>query len=130
MNIFSCTDKYELRQREGHFIRQFGTLNVKIAGRSKQEYDKKYNETNKDRIKEKMKEYRENNKDKMKEYRENNKEQQKEVHNLFYLNNIDKIKEYNKLYREANKEQIQKQRKEYYLKHKKISETNHIEVAH
>ena len=28
----SCNDVYELRAREGHFIRQLGTLNKQIAG--------------------------------------------------------------------------------------------------
>jgi len=35
---YPCEDKYQLRQREGYFIRLFGTLNMKIAGRTDQEY--------------------------------------------------------------------------------------------
>ena len=30
-----CNDVYELRAREGHFIREIGTLNKNIAGRTK-----------------------------------------------------------------------------------------------
>ena len=91
---YHCEDKYELRQREGHFIREFGTLNKKIEGRSdqefkelKKEYDKEYREQNKEKIKEKMKEYREANKE--------------------------KIKDKDKEYREANKEKIAENKKEY-----------------
>ena len=32
---YPCKDKYELRQREGHYIREMGTLNICIAGRTK-----------------------------------------------------------------------------------------------
>ena len=64
---YPCQDKYELRQREGHFIRELGTLNKMIAGRTKQEYDKKNYEDNKDKIYEQCKEYYEKNKDKRKE---------------------------------------------------------------
>ena len=32
---YSCNDIYELRAREGHFIRHIGTLNKQIAGRTR-----------------------------------------------------------------------------------------------
>ena len=35
----SCENKEELRTREGFFIREMGTLNSCIAGRSKQNLD-------------------------------------------------------------------------------------------
>ena len=35
----NCEDKYQLRQKEGEYIRQIGTLNKYIAGRSDKEYD-------------------------------------------------------------------------------------------
>ena len=75
---YPCQDKYELRQREGHFIRELGTLNKRIEGRTKQEYHKEYNETNKDKIKINQKEKYNKNKAKInkknKEYYEANKE--------------------------------------------------------
>ena len=37
-----CENIEQLRAREGHFIRQFGTLNAKIAGRTKKEYNITY----------------------------------------------------------------------------------------
>ena len=75
---FPCNNKEELLKKEGEIIRQIGTLNTEIAGRTKQEY----REENKDKIKEKEKEYREKNKETIKErekkYREENKEKIKE----------------------------------------------------
>ncbi len=38
---YPCSDKYELRQREGYWIRQMGTLNMKVAGRTQQSKDYK-----------------------------------------------------------------------------------------
>ncbi len=35
---YPCNDKYQLRQREGYFIREMGTLNQLIAGRNSIEY--------------------------------------------------------------------------------------------
>ena len=67
-----------LRKREGYYIREIGTLNHQIAGRTTHEYDKEYYEDNKDTIKQINKEYREANKDKIsqakKEYYEANKD--------------------------------------------------------
>ena len=55
---FPCNDVYELKAREGHYIRQFGTLNMLIAGRT----DKAYYKDNKEHIDEYRKRYREANK--------------------------------------------------------------------
>ena len=68
----------------------------------KQEYNKQYYETNKDKIKQ----YYEENKDKFKEYYEENKDKFKE----YYEENKDKIKQYY----EENKDKI----KQYYEKNK------------
>ena len=35
---YPCNDSYELGAREGHFIRQFGTLNKQIIGRTEKEW--------------------------------------------------------------------------------------------
>ena len=60
-------------------------------GYDKKKYYKEWYEKDKDRIKEKMKEYNIDNKDKLKEYKDKNK---------------DKIKEKNKEYREKNRDKI------------------------
>ena len=59
---YPSEDLYQLRQREGYWIRQLGTLNLKIAGRESEEYHKDYYEKNKEVIKEKAQIFYENNK--------------------------------------------------------------------
>ena len=96
---YPCENKEHLRKREGHYIRELGTLNMKIEGRSRQEY----NELNKEKKQEYMTKYREDKKEeilqKTKEYRDNN---------------IDKIKQY----KIDNKEHILAQNKDYYQRTK------------
>ena len=55
---FPCNDVYELKAREGHYIRQFGTLNMLIAGRTYKEWA----ETHKEHIKHIKQQYYEDNK--------------------------------------------------------------------
>ena len=108
---YPCEDKYQLRQKEGEYIRQIGTLNTQIAGRT----EKQWLEDNKDKLKEQWKQYYEDNKDniknKKKQYIEDNKDKYKEYHKQYnkqyYDDNKVNIKEYNKEYRkEYNKERI------------------------
>ena len=90
---FPCEDKYQLRQKEGEYIRQMGTLNINIAGRDKAEY----NEDNK-----------EHKRNYMKHYHVENRE-----HRLEYL----------ATYRQENKDIILSKAKEYFQKNKeKISQ--------
>ena len=84
---YPCQDKYQLRQREGHFIREIGTLNKKIEGRTKQEY-------------------REDNKNKIQEYYNENKDILIEKNKEYRKANKEKIQEYKKEYYEANKEKV------------------------
>ena len=82
---YPCEDIYQLRQREGFYIRQLGTLNKLVAGRTRKEYNEEH--------KEQRKEHYENNKDiileKQKEYRENNREVILEKQKEYYLENKD-----------------------------------------
>ena len=93
---YPSNSREELNKREGEIIREIGTLNKMIAGRTKTEYrqdnkeiikeyhdnnkdkkaiyDKEYKEKHKDKYQKQYKEYYENNKEKKKEYYENNKE--------------------------------------------------------
>ena len=41
---YPCNSKEELNKREGEVIREIGTLNSNIAGRTKEEYKKIYYE--------------------------------------------------------------------------------------
>ena len=54
---YPCNNREELRAREGYYIRERGSLNKAIAGRTRQEwfednkeYDKQYHDKNKERI--------------------------------------------------------------------------------
>ena len=38
IEFYSCNDSYELRAREGYYIREIGTLNKQIAGRNINQY--------------------------------------------------------------------------------------------
>jgi len=104
---YPCETRKELEKKEGEYQRMMDCVNKHIAGRTKKEYDEDNKEKKKEymkeyysnpEIKEKKKEYYENNKEKKKEYYQDNKEKIKE----YYKNNKEKIKEYY----ENNKEKI------------------------
>jgi len=78
---YPCENKDELNKREGEYIRNNICVNRCVAGRTKQQHY----EDNKEKNKEKKKDYRENNKEKINEY---NKE--------YYANNKEKLNEKNK----------------------------------
>ena len=44
IELYPCSCKDELRKREGHFIRQIGTLNMTIEDRTRQEYNEQHKE--------------------------------------------------------------------------------------
>jgi hypothetical protein len=101
---FACENKEQLNRREGEIIREIGTLNKQIAGRTYKEYNddnkskrKEYYEANKNKILEKKKDYYLKNKEYFQEYREVNKE-----HTLEYK------KKYNKEYQQKNREKVTK----------------------
>ena len=97
---YPCECKEELVAREGYWIRQIGTLNAIVAGRTPKEYyeenkqqlqtksneyyyanreeqlrkSSEWRKLNKDLIKQTMKTYRENNQEKLFNYRESAKE--------------------------------------------------------
>ena len=62
-----CERREQLMQREGQVIREIGTLNKRIEGRT----DKEYREDNKDKFQEYRKEYNKFHKDKFKNITEN-----------------------------------------------------------
>jgi hypothetical protein len=78
---YPCNNKKELNRREGEIIRERGSLNKNIAGRTRKEYredkvdknkevKKKYYEQNSDKIIENVKKYSKENSDKIKENNE------------------------------------------------------------
>jgi len=109
--LYPCNTKQELCRREGQIIRQLGKLNKYIAGRTKQEYSKKYHEEHKEENKDIKKEY-----DSI--YREKNKQKKAENDKEYQEINKEKIKEYQKEYRLKNKDKAKEYNKEYHLKKK------------
>ena len=67
---YPCNNRKDLEKREGEIIRLIGTINYRIAGRTKKEYY----EDNKEKYKERREENKEIIAEKHKIYRENNKE--------------------------------------------------------
>ena len=64
---YSCENIEQLRKREGEIIREIGTLNKQIAGRTTQEYKKEYEHNNRDKINQRRNERRKENPEKTRE---------------------------------------------------------------
>jgi len=116
--VFPCENKQELCKREGEIIRDIGTLNSKISGRTQQESDKLSYEKHKEARKEARKIYVEEHKElisaKAKENYQNHREEILEAARQYNINNNDKVKERKKIYREGHKEEISAKRIAYY----------------
>ncbi len=76
---YPCNYKVELRRREGQVIREIGSINKIIAGRT-------------------MKEYYNDNKDDYKKYYKDNADKKREYQREYNKNNADKIREYQREY--------------------------------
>jgi len=72
----------------------------------KKEYNKKYKQENKEKLKEYSKNYRKENKEKIKEYRKENQKKIKEYRKKWNQENKEKKKEYNKKYNKKYKELV------------------------
>jgi hypothetical protein len=97
---YPSIDKYQLRQREGHFIREIGSLNIRVECKTRKEY---------------FDEYYINHFDKIKEYRENNADEIKRKKKEYYNLHSDEIIEKAREYRENNLNKIQEKRQEKIL---------------
>ena len=131
-----CDDIEELRQCEGEWIRKLGNLNMKVAGRTteqyrkdtvehKKEYDKKYREEHKQEISEKNKqkykndiEYQEQAKQRGKKRWENKKDEIKIQHKQYRDEHKEEMKEYKKKYNEEHKEELKEVYSKYYQDHR------------
>ena len=84
---YPCNSREELRAREGHHIRERGTLNMNIAGRT-------------------FKMYYQDNKYQFKHYYENNKEHIQEYHKQYYKQYYENNKQHYKQCYERNNERL------------------------
>ena len=126
---YPCENKEQLRKREGEVIRLMGTLNSRIAGRTRYEYRK----DNKDEIKEKRDKYIEENREainerkrqtyyenrdeilqRQKEYTERNHEAVLQRKRDYTTRTKEQKREYDKQYREQNKEMLKDKKAKYY----------------
>ena len=107
---FPCNDVYELKAREGHYIRQFGTLNMLIAGRTYKEWA----ETHKEQRQQYNKQHYEANKELYKKYHGDNKEHIKHIKQQYYEDNKQNLLNRGKQYREEHKELCSLYNKNYY----------------
>ena len=112
--VYPCENKQELCKREGEIIREIGTLNSKISGRT----DKEWQLDNPDKVKLKAQRYYQNNPDKIKlanqKCHQKHREERLEVSRQYNIDNNEKRKEYKKKYREEHKEEISAKRIAYY----------------
>jgi|APGre2960657423_1045063.scaffolds.fasta_scaffold202620_2 hypothetical protein len=88
---YPCNSRDELCRREGEVIREIGTINKNIAGRTQNESSRNWQANNRDKHLKSCKNWRENNRDK---HLENVKR--------WYDNNRDKKLEFMKRWRENN----------------------------
>ena len=136
---YPCVSVEQLRKREGEVIRELGTLNKEIAGRTNKEYKEEHEDSikewkkqhyqdNKEILAEKGKQYYEDNKERIqeqhKQYRLEHLEEEKERGKHYRENNQDKIREYKKQWCEENQERLIEQRKHYYQDNKEELELN------
>ena len=91
--MYPCNNKKELERREGQVIREIGSINKKIEGRSD-------------------KEYREENADKIKKWREENADKIKKQRREYYEKNINNILEKRKKYRDENADIVKEKKEE------------------
>ena len=90
-----CTNREQLGKREGEIIREIGSLNKQITGRTIYEY----NQVNKEHKREYMKDYHVQNRDKRSDY-------SKEYRNA----HIEELTQKSKEYREKNLEKIKEKK--------------------
>ena len=98
-----CENKEQLNKREGEIIREIGTLNSQIAGRTPVERRKENWIENKELLSARAK-----------ECYQKHREERLEVSRQYNIDNNDKRKEYKKKYREEHKEAISAKRIAYY----------------
>jgi len=103
LELYPCSCKAELLQREGHYIRTYDNcVNKFVPGRTQ----KQWYQDNKEAHIIKVKQYHQDNKEKIKQYRQDNKEKIKQQRKQYRQDNKETLLAYGKQYRQDNKEKI------------------------
>jgi len=114
LELVNVNSKDELLIREAYYIKSLKCVNKNIPLRTHKEYE----EFNKDKIRERKKEYYKDNIDKIKEYNTDNSDKIRERRRKYCKNNKDKINEKSKEYYQQIKNKISEKKKEYYQQNK------------
>ena len=126
---YPCENLEQLNKREGEYIRDIGTLNEKVAGRTKQEYvdghrdiknqkAKEYYQDNREEILQRQRHHYKENQERINQrYKKYNEEHKEDIKAYRDARKGEKT-EYNKTYYENNKEQVDKKSKEWVDKNK------------
>ena len=120
---YPCENLEQLNKREGEYIRQMATLNEKVAGRTKQEY----NDNNRDIKNQKAKEYYQENKEQILQRQREHYEENKDRINVRHKKYNEEHKQEIQAYRDARKNEKTEYNKSYYKENKKQSYNKHKE---
>lgn len=106
LETYPCDNIYELRNREGKWIKENKCVNQRISGRT----NKEYYQDNKEHIKEYRKKWASANKEHIKEYgkqyRKANKQKRQEYEKMRYKRNAEQYKARVKKYAEENQKRL------------------------
>ena len=121
---YPCEDKYQLKQKEGEYIRNLGTLNKQIAGRTQQQYQEEHKEYYQEVKKKSAEKHKEENIIRKQLFYQNNKERILQRKKELYETNKEKINATQKAYYEKNKDKINAKSKERYEQKKLLLTVN------
>lgn len=108
---FPCENKEQLDAREQHYMRQIGTLNMFIPGRSGKQWREEHKEHRQTIQKEYYDRNRELLKEKTRQWSASNKERKKQTDKEYAQTHKEEIRQYNQQYRKTHKEELSQYRK-------------------
>jgi hypothetical protein len=93
---FPCENVLQARQRERYWIETLNaSLNIRLPGRTEEEYNKWYNDTHKEEHKQYYREHREERLEYLRQYNVDNYDELKQKKKEYYNKNIELIKKKN-----------------------------------
>ena len=131
---YPCSDKDQLRAREGFYIRQQGTLNIYVAGRAPEEYVKQWREENKESIAIRQKLYAQSHREQIaktnQKYNLSHPDEVKQRKQQWVQRNKDKLAEKKQQYRTETKEHRAMMNKKYRAENKdKINSAKNVKMC-